>query len=168
MILFKKTILLLIIALFGFNIITQFSENIFSKLLLIRNQYYVENNEKIVVIKLSLSKWISQENKKEIIFEKKYFDIKDTIVTDNQVTLFAVEDSYENILKFVQKSLAKKNKKETEKKISKIKRITDLYYAMYLENKIDLNFNLKCNPIKHIQSFFYSTTIKPSIKPPIV
>lgn len=168
MILFKKRILLLIITLFIFNILTQFSENLLSELLVIRNHYYVENNQEIVIIKLSLSKWISQEDKKEIIFKKKYFDIKNAIVTDNQVTLFAVEDSYERILKFVQKSLAKKLKKETEKNRTKIKRIIDLYYAMDFENKIDLNFNLKYNPTKYTPSFFNSNVIKPTIKPPII
>lgn len=167
MIFFKKIVIFLILTLLGFNIMMQFSEHLVSELLLIRNRYYIENNQEIVLIELPLSEWLSQENKKEIIINNTYFDIKKVVVTNNEVVLYSIEDSFENILHFLQKSLAKKDKKETEKNRLKTKRILDFYYTVATENEADLSFNKKDNPCKYMQFLLHKASIKPTIKPPI-
>ncbi|NJM79768.1 MAG: hypothetical protein HC854_09355 [Flavobacterium sp.] len=108
------------------------------------------------------------KNKREIVYKNTYFDIKKIIDNKNEVIIFAIEDSYENILKFVQKTLSKKSKKETEKNNPKNKRTIDLYYTIYTNPKTHFNFIKVFIPIAKFQPFLYSASLKPILKPPII
>ena len=157
----------MLLTLFGLNIITQFSEHLFSEFLTIRHQFYTQKENNTVQLEMPLQNWNSLSNKKEIWYNKTYFDIKSIAIKDQSVFILAVEDSFENILKFIQKKIIKQNKKESDKNQHKLKRVVDLFCSyIYMEKSVFHIDNTNELLTEYLASL-YIIHRKPSIKPPI-
>ena len=155
------------LTLFGLNIMTQFSESLFSEFLTIRNQFYTQKEKNIVKLEMSLQDWNGLSNKKEIFYHKSYFDIKSIAIKDKSVSILAVEDSFENILKFIQKTIQKQNKKESDKNRFKIKRVVDLFCSYIYTEKSLFPIDTTNELLTEYLASLYLIHRKQSLKPPI-
>ena len=162
---FKKVLFLLLFSLLGLQLFFQNSEGLVLKIFELRQLYIIEKTDFQSTFIFSKKEYSSLKDKKEIIVNNTYYDIKKVIFHKNTVELFVIEDKNESIFKFISHSLksekSKKDKVENKRNFTLALHIKDENKNNFFKNNIVFeNFYTRQNKCLRV--------IIPLLKPPIV
>ncbi len=157
-------ILFFLLIILGINTLFINNYSFFQKVISIRNEYIIKHSTSNIILNFKESRWNSFQNKKEIFYNNKFYDVKKVSKINNVVYACVIEDDFEKNIKDYFHFIAKKNKKESKYSLK-------LKISFYIILKQTAQIPLLFFEIKNMFNYFllkkYSNYNYPLTKPPI-